>query len=94
MSNFENKKLTCEDCGTEFVWDASEQAFFAKKGFKKIPKRCRACRAKKQKEIEAEKANEREVVCAKCGAKGTIRETLTPEEEALCFDCYLKEQEK
>jgi len=92
MPKFEDKKLICEDCGTEFVWDASEQAFFAKKGFKKVPKRCRACRAKKQIEMEKEKAKEKEITCAKCGKKGVIREDIAGDEEALCLDCYLKEQ--
>ena len=57
MTKFEDKTLTCEECGTEFVWDASEQAYFAKKGFKKIPKRCRACRAARKIEEEKEKKN-------------------------------------
>ena len=78
MVKFEDQKLTCEDCGTEFVWDASEQAF---------------CRAKKQIEMDKEKAKEKEVTCAKCGKKGVIKEDLSPEEEALCMECYLKESQ-
>ena len=92
MAQFEDKKLNCEECGTEFVWDKSEQAYFAKKGFKKTPKRCRACRAKRQIEIQKEKANEKEIVCIKCGKKGFVNVDVDPEEEAFCFDCYLKEQ--
>jgi len=92
LSKFEDKKLTCEECGTEFIWDASEQAYFAKKGFKKVPKRCRACRAKKQIEIQQEKAKEKELTCIKCGKKGVVTANIDPDEEALCFDCYVKEQ--
>jgi len=91
MPKFEDKKLTCEECGTEFTWDASEQAYFEKKGFKKVPKRCRACRAKKQIEMQKEKENEKEITCVKCGKKSTIGSELSPDEEPLCFDCYLKE---
>lgn len=93
MANFEDKKLNCEECGTEFIWDKSEQAYFEKKGFKKVPKRCRACRAKRQMEIKKEKENEKEIVCIKCGKKGTVSFDIDPNEEAFCFDCYLKEKE-
>lgn len=30
---FEDKTLVCRDCGKEFVFTASEQQFFADKGF-------------------------------------------------------------
>ena len=34
---FEDKTLVCRDCGKEFVFTASEQQFFADKGFRTIP---------------------------------------------------------
>jgi len=36
---FQDKSLTCVDCGTEFIWTAGEQLFFADKNFKNEPKR-------------------------------------------------------
>ena len=30
---FEDKTLVCKDCGTEFVWTAGEQEFYASHGF-------------------------------------------------------------
>ncbi|HRY60494.1 MAG TPA: zinc-ribbon domain-containing protein [Patescibacteria group bacterium] len=93
MTKFEDKVLTCEECGTEFVWDASEQAYFAKKGFKKVPKRCRACRAARKIEEEKEKKNEKEITCIKCGKKGVTSQELKEGEEIYCMDCYLKERE-
>ena len=44
---FQDKSLTCVDCGSEFVWTAGEQMFFADKQFKNEPKRCKACKAKR-----------------------------------------------
>src|SRR4026208_2109487 len=44
---FQDKLLNCVDCGTEFVWTAGEQLFFADKNFKKEPKRCKSCKAKR-----------------------------------------------
>ena len=37
--------LTCTDCGTEFLFTAGEQEFFATKGFQNKPNRCPDCRA-------------------------------------------------
>lgn len=34
---FEDKTLVCRDCGKEFVFTASEQQFFADKGFQNDP---------------------------------------------------------
>ena len=44
---FQDKSLTCVDCGTEFIWTAGEQLFFADKNFKNEPKRCKGCKAKR-----------------------------------------------
>src|ERR671911_1366 len=40
---FQDKTLNCVDCGTEFLWTAGEQLFFADKNFKNEPKRCKSC---------------------------------------------------
>jgi CxxC-x17-CxxC domain-containing protein len=41
---FEDRALTCVDCGNGFVFSAGEQEFHASKGFTNEPKRCLACR--------------------------------------------------
>ncbi len=41
---YEDRNITCADCGQEFVFTASEQAFYAEKGFTDAPKRCKGCR--------------------------------------------------
>src|SRR2546423_15270039 len=42
--SYQDKRLTCVDCGTEFAFTANEQAFYAEKGFTNEPKRCPTCR--------------------------------------------------
>jgi CxxC-x17-CxxC domain-containing protein len=42
---YADKTLTCRDCGTQFVFTASEQEFYAEKGFTNEPGRCPECRA-------------------------------------------------
>src|SRR2546426_9087497 len=44
---YHDKVLKCSECGAEFVFTAGEQMFFADKGFKNEPKRCKACKAKR-----------------------------------------------
>ena len=42
--SYQDKSLTCVDCGAQFVFTANEQAFYADRGFTNEPKRCPACR--------------------------------------------------
>lgn len=47
--SYADKTLTCRDCGTQFVFTAGEQEFYAQKGFTNEPARCPSCRqARKQ----------------------------------------------
>ncbi len=38
---YHDKVLKCSECSQEFVFTAGEQMFFADKGFKNEPKRCK-----------------------------------------------------
>jgi CxxC-x17-CxxC domain-containing protein len=44
---YNDKNLTCADCGQEFVFTASEQDFYAQRGFSE-PRRCASCRASRK----------------------------------------------
>lgn len=44
---YQDRLLTCVDCGQDFQWKASEQEFFAQRGFHQ-PKRCKACKQVKK----------------------------------------------
>ena len=37
---FEDKTLTCVECGADFTFEAGEQEYFAQKGFTNEPRRC------------------------------------------------------
>ena len=41
---YTDERLTCTDCGAEFVFTSGEQQFFATKGFQNKPNRCPDCR--------------------------------------------------
>ena len=42
---YTDETLSCLDCGRSFTFTASEQEFFATKGFTNKPGRCSDCRA-------------------------------------------------
>ena len=50
---FQDKTLTCVDCGCEFTFTAGEQQFYREKGLDNEPKRCKECRDKKKTERSA-----------------------------------------
>jgi ssDNA-binding Zn-finger/Zn-ribbon topoisomerase 1 len=44
-----DKTISCKDCGADFIFNESEQAFYKEKGFENEPQRCPDCRrARKQ----------------------------------------------
>jgi CxxC-x17-CxxC domain-containing protein len=52
---YSDKTLTCADCGQEFVFTASEQDFYAQRGFTE-PRRCASCRASRKAARQASEA--------------------------------------
>ena len=100
MYEFTDKVLRCVDCGEEFVFTAGEQLFFADKGLKNEPKRCKACKGRKNARIAASvpvygqtAVRERvEVVvrCAMCAIETTVPFRPTQGRPVYCRDCFLK----
>ena len=58
MSEYQDKTITCVDCGEEFVFTARDQEFYAEKGFNNEQKRCKACRDQKKAERNENFSNE------------------------------------
>ena len=52
INDYEDQLITCADCRVEFLWDAGEQAYYAKRGYSP-PKRCGECRFKRKRAVEA-----------------------------------------
>ena len=42
--SFQDRDMTCRDCGQPFIWTAGEQDFYAQRGFTNEPSRCPDCR--------------------------------------------------
>ena len=78
---FQDKTLQCIDCGSSFIWTAGEQAFFADKGFRNEPKRCRACKAKRAAQGPAPGAPRERV-------ETTVPFKPTQGRPVLCRSCF------
>lgn len=90
--SFQDKNLTCRDCGKEFVWTSGEQEFFAQKGFDKPPIRCFSCR-KKKKDKQAPVASKPTgelftITCSKCGKKSEVDFKPRNPDGILCSECF------
>lgn len=72
---YQDETLTCRDCGKEFVFTASEQAFYAEKGFQNKPRRCPECRAAFRAQNGGARP-QREMFTAICAVAG--KETQVP----------------
>ena len=84
---YEDKTLTCKDCGAEFVFTAGEQEFYAQKGLQNEPKRCKNCLAARKNSGKAPRKFF-EATCSKCG--GVARVTFEPTEgrDVYCSECW------
>ncbi len=88
---FQDKTLTCRDCGNPFTWTASEQEFYKQKGFENEPVRCPACRAAKKARMDGGGARQSyEVTCADCGKTDTVPFQPRGDRPVYCRDCFRK----
>jgi CxxC-x17-CxxC domain-containing protein len=92
----EDKTLTCRDCGAEFVFTASEQDFYAEKGFTNEPGRCPECRAARKQQNRGgfggrNNYQQREmfdVTCAACGVQTQVPFRPSSDRPVYCRDCF------
>jgi CxxC-x17-CxxC domain-containing protein len=89
---FQDKILTCVDCGTEFVFTAGEQLFFHDKQFRNEPKRCKSCKAKRVSVLGSGTRGyvktETRTICAACGKDTTVPFRPTQGRPVLCRECF------
>ena len=86
---YQDKILICRDCGSEFVFSAGEQEFYAEKGFQNEPVRCKACRdAKKQSRGDRGEREMYDAVCAECGAPTRIPFQPKNDRPIYCSACF------
>ncbi|MFN7995480.1 MAG: zinc-ribbon domain containing protein [Bryobacteraceae bacterium] len=89
MAEFQDRILKCSECGTEFVFTAGEQHFFHDKNFKNEPKRCKACKTKRQGGGAGPGKVETMTVCSQCGRETTVPFKPTQGRPVFCRECFL-----
>jgi CxxC-x17-CxxC domain-containing protein len=98
---FQDKALTCIDCGAEFVFTAGEQLFFHDKQFKNEPKRCKTCKSKRLAVLSAppypgngrqHARVETRATCSQCGKDTTVPFRPTQGRPIFCRECFTQKK--
>jgi CxxC-x17-CxxC domain-containing protein len=95
---FTEKALVCTDCGKSFPFTASEQEFFASKGYTNEPKRCPVCRQNRRSERGGSSDTGRgsremfPAVCAQCGQDTQVPFQPRGDKPVYCRDCFNKQK--
>lgn len=98
MVDYQDRPISCVDCGSEFTWTVGEQVFFHDKGLKNEPKRCKPCKHAKNKRLAAISAAqsagikqriEVTVTCAQCRAQTTVPFYPSQGRPVYCRTCFM-----
>ena len=90
---YEDRTLTCRDCGESFVFSSGEQAFFASKGLTNDPQRCPTCRAAAKRARNASPGGSREyhaAICNSCGGQAVVPFQPRNDRPVYCSTCFDK----
>ena len=90
---YEDKTLVCKECGSEFVFTAGEQEFYAEKGFVNEPKRCKACRDAKKGSAPKPEREMFIATCASCGGEAKVPFEPKEGRAVYCSECFAKMNE-
>jgi len=87
---YQDRIRKCIDCGADFVFTAGEQLFYADKGFKNEPKRCKTCKGKRNQSLGGHGAQRMETttVCSQCGKETTVPFKPTQGRPVYCRECF------
>ena len=98
---YQDRILTCRDCGQEFTFTSGEQEFFASRGLTNAPSRCPACRAARRSGSSNSSSytphapraprgsgESYQAVCANCGRQTTVPFQPTEGRAVYCNECF------
>ena len=97
---YEDRTLTCVECGSEFTFSADDQQFHASRGYQD-PKRCPNCRQARRGERGGGGGGYGgggggysrpmyDAVCANCGAATQVPFLPRQDRPVYCSDCFSK----
>jgi CxxC-x17-CxxC domain-containing protein len=100
-----DKALACADCSSEFVFTASEQEFYAERGFSE-PRRCPSCRAARKlarggfgdpaRSSSYSGGGSRQMystTCSSCGREAQVPFQPTGSKPVYCSDCFSSQRQ-
>lgn len=87
---YQDKTLSCVDCGNPFQFTASEQEFHAQKGFQNEPRRCPDCRVKRRRDGGGRGMAKpmTKVTCASCGQETEVPFVPRGDKPVYCRACF------
>jgi len=100
MTTYDDKTLTCTECGQSFIFTADDQSYHAEKGYMNEPKRCTSCRQTRRDRRVGDgfgsgfDRGPREmysVVCAECGKDAQVPFQPRGDRPVYCSDCYSRQ---
>ncbi len=94
--SYTDKTMKCAECSADFTFLATEQEFFASRGYKNEPKRCPSCRESRRRTLQgssgfANRGPNRPMysaVCAQCGTQTQIPFEPRQGRPVYCNTCY------
>src|SRR5581483_6342260 len=100
--SYQDRTLTCSDCGNSFTFTSGEQEFHASKGFSNDPRRCPDCRAAKRAAggggsygggsySSGGFGGSRQMfsaTCASCGKEAQVPFEPRGDKPVYCSDCF------
>jgi CxxC-x17-CxxC domain-containing protein len=92
-SYYQDRILTCRDCGMDFTFSAGEQEFYASRGLTNAPGRCPSCRAARRNGQSSSAPRQRsgehyETTCATCGRPTSVPFVPREDRPVYCSDCF------
>jgi CxxC-x17-CxxC domain-containing protein len=100
--SYEDRTLTCQDCGASFTFTAEDQQYHAEKGYANEPKRCPSCRANRRATgggggyggggggYRAPREMH-DATCAQCGTQTQVPFLPRGDRPVYCSDCFSKQ---
>lgn len=87
---YQDRTLKCVDCGEDFIFTTGEQTFYAEKGFKNEPKRCKGCKSKRNQSQSGQghQRVETTTVCSQCGKETTVPFNPSQGRPVFCRECF------
>ena len=88
QADFQDKTLTCRDCGRPFTFTAGEQGYYLDKGLLNEPQRCNGCRATRRRSRGGAGRELTVVACAGCGGEAAVPFVPRLDRPVYCATCF------